>query len=652
MRLNKLVPSARNKSIRDSADTSIANIGELNIIIDTLNALLDRIRKKRLSLNEATEGFADKDAFQFTVKTDNAGSTNTNQFKLTLTEGFDYLIEVDWGDGSKDVIKTFDSPLLLHTYATPGTYTIKIIGDGDSIFFTDNPAKVLEVQNWGMFYAQPYNFSLCSNLTITATDLPYLSGDISGLFDRCTSLTGVANIDDWDLSKVTDISFMFTGCTIFNDYIGSWDISNVTTLKYTFNNCRLFDQDISGWDTSNVTSMDTTFGNCYVFNQPIGSWNTSKVLSTYAMFYEARLFNQPLNDWDMSNVRMPKRMFFYARAFNQPLDKWNTRNFVDITYMFLRAYQFNDPSINQWDTRNVRIAQQPFRDCPFNQPLDNWDVRNLRDATLMFYDCEFNQPIGNWKFENLRDLNATFYQCRRFNQDVGNWDLTSINRKGEGLNDTFIFAYDFNNGGSDSINNWDVKGIRKIQETFRGATSFNQPLDKWDVSETTNLSLLFDGATVFNQDISGWNTGSCVQMSRMFQGAAAFNQPIGKWDVSKVTNMDSMFRNALVFNQDLSSWDTSSVTSMSSMFSGAILFNQDISNWDVSNVANFSTFMTGTTVDAAYIDNMFNKWSQQDLVSGLTLDLGTNQYTDAGESGRQKLIDDFGWTIVDGGKIV
>jgi hypothetical protein len=88
------------------------------------------------------------------------------------------------------------------------------------------------------------------------------------------------------------------------------------------------------------------------------------------------------------------------------------------------------------------------------------------------------------------------------------------------------------------------------------------------------------------------------------------------------------------------------------MFNNAVAFNQDISDWNISNVANFSAFMTGTTIDAAYIDNMFNKWSQQDLVPGLTFDLGTNQYTDAGEAGRQKLIDDFGWTIVDGGKIV
>ena len=46
-------------------------------------------------------------------------------------------------------------------------------------------------------------------------------------------------------------------------------------------------------------------------------------------------------------------------------------------------------------------------------------------------------------------------------------------------------------------------------------------------------------------------------MGGMFKGAESFNQPLNKWNVSKVTNMNSMFNEASSFDQPLNNWDVS-----------------------------------------------------------------------------------------------
>ena len=65
--------------------------------------------------------------------------------------------------------------------------------------------------------------------------------------------------------------------TDFNQDISSWDVSNVTNMSYMFTVATIFNQDISFWDVSNVTSMSVMFAGTN-FNQPIGNWEVSNVI--------------------------------------------------------------------------------------------------------------------------------------------------------------------------------------------------------------------------------------------------------------------------------------------------------------------------------------------------------------------------------------
>ena len=50
----------------------------------------------------------------------------------------------------------------------------------------------------------------------------------------------------------------------------------------------------------------------------------------------------------------------------------------------------------------------------------------------------------------------------------------------------------------------------------------------WDTRNVKYMDYMFKGATSFNSPLDGWNTEKVQSTSYMFQGATSFNQPLGK----------------------------------------------------------------------------------------------------------------------------
>ncbi|WKZ24684.1 MAG: BspA family leucine-rich repeat surface protein [Patescibacteria group bacterium] len=225
-------------------------------------------------------GITSPNEFIILVKTDNAGTSTSTQFTIPTT-GAGYNYNVDWGDGNASTGLTGD---YTHTYASAGTYKIKISGNFPRIYFNNggDRLKLLEVQNWGniAWTSMQSAFHGAANMDITATDIP-------------------------DLSNVTNMEQMIRGCNslVGNSSFSRWDTSNITNMGFNWYT-PLFNQDIGDWDVSNVTNMQESFRFATAFNQDIGNWNVSKV-SAFSNFmagktaanYSAEHLDSIYNGW-------------------------------------------------------------------------------------------------------------------------------------------------------------------------------------------------------------------------------------------------------------------------------------------------------------------------------------------------------------------
>ncbi|MCE7736803.1 MAG: DUF285 domain-containing protein, partial [Candidatus Heimdallarchaeota archaeon] len=247
-----------------------------------------------------------------------SGSTNSTSIKLPLESVGTYNFLVDWGDGDSITITEFDQAEVVHNYAGAGTYTVIISGTLIGWTFKDggDSTKIIEISQWGnvnLGNSTGY-FDYCSNLVLTATDAPDLTGttSLANGFRDASKLGTTGSFATWDVSEVTDMSRLFYKAFDFNMSLNSWDVGKVTDMSFMFYRATDYNQPMDSWNVSNVTTMQDMFTQATNFNQPINSWDVSNVTSLYRIFATASNFNQDLSDWDVSKVTDMRSVFVQA----------------------------------------------------------------------------------------------------------------------------------------------------------------------------------------------------------------------------------------------------------------------------------------------------------------------------------------------------
>lgn len=240
----------------------------------------------------------------------------SNQITLPLVSNGTYNFYVDWGDGTKNTITTYNQAEVTHTYNYSGIYTVMITGTLTGFRFASGGdcTRLLRILNWGKNFCWGNNTSIfygCGNLVITALDAVNLTGvtSFSNLFAYTNNITSVPNMGNWNISAITNLSSTFSNCLKFNQDLSKWNTANVTNMRGLFSNT-MFNHDISNWDTSKVTDMSSMFNTDTAFNQDISAWDTSKVTDMSRMFYQAFNFNQNLGSWNISSLTDATYMFW------------------------------------------------------------------------------------------------------------------------------------------------------------------------------------------------------------------------------------------------------------------------------------------------------------------------------------------------------
>ena len=181
---------------------------------------------------------------------------------------------------------------------------------------------------------------------------------------------------NWDISSVTDMSYMFFCATKFRDAgIRKWIVRSDTSTIGMFGGTSLasilvcpggsngppsecytkpFDTNVQFSEALTQCFVESSDGNCKCATTacggsgvPISQWNTSGILYMQNAFKDKTTFNQDLSAWDTRSTINMYSMFENAAAFNQNVGAWDVTQVTDLKDMFKGAVKF-DYDLSTW----------------------------------------------------------------------------------------------------------------------------------------------------------------------------------------------------------------------------------------------------------------------------------------------------------------
>ena len=217
--------------------------------------------------------------FPFVFRITTTASNTIFICPLSDYSGLTPVLNINWGDGSTSPLITSSTSVdRIHTYVSPGTYTITISGFMPGFTVNNNSAirnLITELVQWGIVGLRSINFYGCVNLTaIPGSASLDLVGGYTGLnevisfgnFMRGTRITSIptdifnfspnATTFTDTFSSITTLTTVPTG--LFNS------VTSATTFASCFFGCTsLTSVPSTLFDTNtNVVNFSGTFRNC------------------------------------------------------------------------------------------------------------------------------------------------------------------------------------------------------------------------------------------------------------------------------------------------------------------------------------------------------------------------------------------------------
>ena len=620
--------------------------------------------------------------FVFNVNTANisTGSSDLKEFKLPILENANINVEVNWGDGIINNVTSWDDPNITHLYLTDSEYKIQITGKIDGWAFNNenDKLKITEIEKWGCFeFTNDSAFYGCENLNFNSlSGIPKINTiTLNNTFRQCLSLESFDGAG-WNVSGVEDFSLMFamvnaTNTAMLNWSAPLWNMSNATSIYGMFYNLtECTNYDLANWDVSNVENMNILwYNNNSLVNLDIDGWITSSVTNISSMFYSSQNFNTiQWSNFDTSKVTSMGNMFFGCRNLSdsllQDVEIWDVSSVTSMSGFFGET-DFVKFDMSNWDVSSVRFAGSFFKDST----ISNFTPGNLQWDSLSFLNNFFwgcngivNLDLSTWQTsENLINLESTFREMDNLETlNVTGWNTSKVRS-------TFTHTYASRKlVNLIGFNTWDLTSLENISWMFAERPTGNlvdMDLSNWRLDSLITADLMFkNNRALRSLNCKGWGMSNVTSMKSMFDTAdfCVETNGVSTWDVSNVTNMDFTFgnnkQNSGIF---IESWDVGNVTNMNRMLYDCDQFNRNLENWDIRNVNNFNGFMqVATGLSTENYDKLLNGWENTlntEWPNGLgyphniNINFDISKYTIEGVDARQRLIDNFGWTITDGG---
>ena len=197
----------------------------------------------------------------------------------------------------------------------------------------------------------------------------------------------------------------------------------------------------------------------------------------------------------------------------------------------------------------------------------------------------------------------------------------------------------FNNGGDvDKIQSIEIWGVNiqwtSMENAFYGCS--NLVLNATDIPDLSNAT----------------------STRRMFQGATALvdnGGEIENWNMNTITDISHMFRDAILFNAPIKNWNTSNIQVFSRALQGTLAFDQNIGYWDISSATSMQALLANAGISTTNYDHTLVAWSnltanETQIPSAITFNGGNSTFC-LSRYERDNLINNYGWSISDGGEV-
>lgn len=561
--------------------------------------------------------------------------------------------------------------------------------------FTAGNCDTSAVTDMSNFLSMSFVTATMTSCNLTGMDTSSVT-DMAEAFNGQNILTEYVGIGALDVSSVTNFQSCFSSCPkLLTLDLSSWNTSSATNMRSMFSNSfngsgslGNINVNLAGWDVTNVTNTSYMFNGCrYVESYgDLSGWVFSSVTNAERMFYQNTYLGNNGASFDVSNfdfgaVTNMSYLFYEVQFLTDFsfLSSWNISSSLTTMYQFMRATRraITSVDLSGWDTSGVTgtgfkwaFRQYGSQDSNTDRTLNvaNWDVTGATDFQGMFETSKTNLTgLSTWNMSNATDIDQMFQDLGNNNAstlDCSNWTLTNCTNLRDAVRNVNSLM------DVSAIGTWTIPAAENLHMTL--ASTDNIPdLSNWDTSNVTTMYGLFDNASFVNvsalQSIQGWDTSNVTTMGAMFYQhntqPATYTLDLSGWNTSSLTNLYNTFYS---FDSgttiNVSNWDTTNVTNMRQTFyfCGATVIGAN--TWNPRSVTLGTNFMRGlnnsSVLSQADYDTLLVDW-EADIAATVgysntpSFNFTYSNYTSggAGEVARTALVNTHGWSISDSGGV-
>lgn len=382
------------------------------------------------------EGFDSETALILQIDTTITDTDSTPSDTIAV-EAFEEIV-IDWGDGS--ATQGADE-IMTHTYASGGVYDIRcftVSADNqqtqpsrDNNNNLEDRRKYIDIKQFGNIVLQDSHFRNCSNMDITASDVPRIDS-LTTTFDSCSISGNIQNLHLWDTSEVVNFDRTFDSNNDFEGIgIEDWSFASCQSVNRFLRDTN-FNRNINSWDTQTIQIfIDTVRSTPFNNGKPIGEDTEPLLVDWSSAIRLIRLFREtPFNQEirakngidppDTRNVENFQQTFGFQSAFSKDVSDWNTSKGSNFSG-FLRSH--NNSNVSEKTVSNGYGTYQA------------WDLQNATNLQDFFFTNtifnngdppgESNNPLI-WNYgSGVTELNL-YLTSGVFAQDITSFDFTNI----------------------------------------------------------------------------------------------------------------------------------------------------------------------------------------------------------------------------------